>query len=262
MSQSLPPGQIVFWEGGSLWVGLNKVRSEMHAHHAIQIGLTFNGAAQLKTARDKDWVAYSGYIIPSRLAHAFQAPDTLVANLFCDPDSDIGRKLEARTKAGTILALTPEETASLVEPLKSAFLAGADRPALIDAAKSIMQEMASGVGFRHPVDPRIQQAVAHIHKSLAEPLTLADVAALVRLSEGRLRHLFVEQTGLHFRGYILWARLNRALELGFSGISWTEAAHAANFSDAAHLTRTCQRMYGFAPTLVQKGRTTQRPSSA
>jgi AraC family transcriptional regulator len=42
--------------------------------------------------------------------------------------------------------------------------------------------------------------------------------------------------------------LNRALSIGFSGGSWTEAAHAANFADSAHLTRTCRRMFGLAPT--------------
>lgn len=54
-----------------------------------------------------------------------------------------------------------------------------------------------------------------------------------------------------FRPYVLWTRLNRALELGVAGSSWTDAAHATNFADSAHLTRTCRRMYGLFPTSMR-----------
>jgi hypothetical protein len=36
----------------------------------------------------------------------------------------------------------------------------------------------------------------------------------------------------------------------FQGRSWTEAAHDAGFADAAHLTRTCRRMIGLAPSML------------
>jgi AraC-like DNA-binding protein len=74
------------------------------------------------------------------------------------------------------------------------------------------------------------------------------LAAAVHLSPGRFRHLFVTETGVSCKAYILWERLNVALALGFGGASWTEAAHAANFADSAHLSRTCRRMFGMAPT--------------
>jgi AraC family transcriptional regulator len=44
--------------------------------------------------------------------------------------------------------------------------------------------------------------------------------------------------------------LQRALEIGLEGGSWAEAAHAAAFADAAHLTRTFKRMWGIAPTAL------------
>jgi hypothetical protein len=40
-----------------------------------------------------------------------------------------------------------------------------------------------------------------------------------------------------------------SLSIGFSGGSWPEAAHAANFADSTHLTRTCRRKFGLAPPL-------------
>ncbi len=101
------------------------------------------------------------------------------------------------------------------------------------------------------VDPRIRRAFEEIDRRLDEPITLAEIASHVALSEERFRHLFVAETGVAFRPYILWARLNRALALGYSGRSWTEAAHAANFADSAHLTRTCRRMFGITPASIR-----------
>jgi AraC-like DNA-binding protein len=98
---------------------------------------------------------------------------------------------------------------------------------------------------------------------LAQPLTLEEVARHAGLSDGRFRHLFVEETGISFRAFLLWTRLNRALELGYGGASWTEAAHATNFADSPHLSRTMRRMYGLSPTsLRQQPPAAQRPLTA
>lgn len=80
--------------------------------------------------------------------------------------------------------------------------------------------------------------------------TLGLAAKVAGLSEGRFRHLFVEETGVAFRPYLLWTRLNHALALASSGVSLTEAAYAANFADSAHLTRTCRRMFGVLPSAL------------
>jgi len=81
---------------------------------------------------------------------------------------------------------------------------------------------------------------------LDTPVSLADAATHVGLSSGRARHLFVEQTGLPFRTYLLWQRLTKAVELFSSGTSLTDAAHGAGFSDSSHLSRTFRRMFGIA----------------
>jgi len=248
-----PAGKALFWEGGSLWIGLTNVRSDYHSHHAIQLGLALTGTAQFKTKADLDWVHYSGVLIPPNLQHTFQAPGELVANLFCEPESAVGRGIIRRLNSRGLTPLDAATAGELASELKQAFFAKADPDWLIAAAQRCFTNLVDGANFATPTDPRIERAVAEIHRRVDEPLTLGDVARAVRLSESRFRHLFVSETGLHFRGYLLWARLNRALQLGFSGGTWTEAAHAANFSDAAHLTRTCQRMFGFAPTHAQRG---------
>jgi AraC-like DNA-binding protein len=56
----------------------------------------------------------------------------------------------------------------------------------------------------------------------------------------------VESTGLPFRTYLLWLRLSKALELFSEGVSLTDAAHGAGFSDSSHLSRTFRRLFGIA----------------
>ena len=38
-----------------------------------------------------------------------------------------------------------------------------------------------------------------------------------------------------------------------AGESFSRAAHLAGFADAAHLSRTSKRMFGFAPTFMRIG---------
>ncbi|MFO0615927.1 MAG: AraC family transcriptional regulator [Polyangiaceae bacterium] len=88
--------------------------------------------------------------------------------------------------------------------------------------------------------------IAWTSARLDRPLSLGDVAQAIGLSEGRTRHLFVEQTGLSFRTFVLWLRLVRAVEMFSVGASLTDAAHGAGFADSAHLSRTFRRMFGIA----------------
>jgi AraC-like DNA-binding protein len=55
------------------------------------------------------------------------------------------------------------------------------------------------------------------------------------------------------RPYILWRRLIRVWELLAEGMPLSAASHAAGFADAAHLSRTNRRMFGFAPSALPRG---------
>jgi AraC-like DNA-binding protein len=110
-------------------------------------------------------------------------------------------------------------------------LAGAHRPAVVDA--------------------RVERTIRSLWQS-NRSVNLGEAAAKVALSPARFRHLFVEQTGQSFRSYQLWLRLQRAIEVISNGAAATDAAHAAGFSDAAHLTRTFRRMMGIALAFRRK----------
>lgn len=241
-------GRVIFWEGGSLWLALITGGNGLHLHHAVQISLPLSGTVLFSRSQSTDWVEYPGAVIAPDVPHAFQAPGRVVANILFEPESPAGRALLARYGTADISSLPAEEVARLVAPLARAYEANESDDELIRAAKGAIAALAGVERHAGATDPRVLRAIAYIRDHLDEPISLSSIADAVHLSPGRLRHLFVSETGVSCKAFVLWERLNVALSLGFGGTSWTEAAHAANFADSAHLSRTCRRMFGMAPT--------------
>ncbi|WP_331373160.1 helix-turn-helix transcriptional regulator [Sinorhizobium chiapasense] len=225
--------------------------AQLHRHHAIQLCIGFDGPIQFRGRPDAPWNSYLGALIAPDLAHEFRAPGRQVANMLFEPETPIGEALLERFSNGSIARIPGSLAADVSADLKAAWAAGASDQELASHAQALLSRLAGTASPRNKADPRILKCINWISHHLDGPLRLSEVAAVAGLSEGRFRHLFVAETGIAFRPYILWTRLNRALELGFGGTSWTEAAHAANFSDQAHLIRTCRRMLGLVPTSMR-----------
>jgi AraC family transcriptional regulator len=241
-------GRVIFWEGGSLWLALITGGNGLHLHHAVQISLPLSGTVRFSRSQGTDWVDYPGAVIAPDVPHAFQAPGQVVANILFEPESPAGRSLLARYGEDGITALPAAEVSRLAAPLAHAYEAEARDEELIGIAKGVIADLAGVEQRSAATDPRVLRAIEYIRGHLNEPISLTSIAEAVRLSPGRLRHLFVSETGVSCKAFVLWERLNVALALGFGGTSWTEAAHAANFADSAHLSRTCRRMFGMAPS--------------
>lgn len=244
-------GRVIFWAGGSLWIGRALAPGDLHSHHAIQVSIGLSDRVEFRTGAGAAWEHYGVAVIPPDLPHAFQAPGRMVANLFCAPESALGRGLLARFGSNAIVGLPAPDVAPHAAALLSAFDSMHADEELEEAALEALYALSGGPPAR-VADRRIVRAAAFIAANLAGPLPLETVARHVDLSAGRFRHLFVEETGISFRAYLLWTRLNRALELGFGATSWTDAAHATNFADSAHLSRTTRRMYGLAPSSIRQ----------
>ena len=256
-------GRVVFWEGGSLWLALITAPGSLHLHHAVQISLPLSGTVRFRRSQSTDWQDYPGAVIAPDLPHAFDAPERVVANILFEPESLAGRALIKKYGALGIATLAPRDTARLVGPIASAYAANAEDSELVSLAKAVIADLSGMPTGPGATDQRVLKVIEHIRSHIDERISLASLAAAVHLSPSRLRHLFAIETGVSCKSYILWERLNVALPLGFGGTSWTEAAHAANFADSAHLSRTCRRMFGLAPTAGRIERATQNaPVSA
>ncbi len=248
-------GRVIFWGGGSLWIGQAFAPIRLHSHHALQLCIGFDGPVQLRARPGANWDFFACAMIAPDIEHEFCAPGRLVANILLEPESIVGRSLMQRYGNSAIVAIAEGAASETIGNIRTAWASGADDDVLADVTGVSLNLLAGTEPLRKDGDFRIRKAMDWIARHLDEPLRLSEAAAVAGLSEGRFRHLFVSETGIAFRPYILWTRLNRALELGFGGVSWTEAAHAANFADQAHLTRTCRRMLGLVPSSLRIDRT-------
>ena len=245
-------GHFVPWDGGCLFIGGSGGVVPVHAHYAIQVAFGSVPGIRFRTGNLDPWVEYGGAIIPSRQPHAMDAlavqPSVV---LFVEPETRQGRALAERYLGDGIAAIPADTATALASPLFAAWREERSAPAVARAAERVIHALTGGVEPSIVSDARILRAVAHIRAHLDAQLSLDAVADVACLSPSRFRHLFVEQTGMALRPYILWRRFLRVWELLMDGQSLSSAAHAAGFADAAHLSRTSRSMFGFPPSAMQ-----------
>ena len=247
-------GRVYFWQGGSLWIGKGDGRAQRHAHHAHQISLPFDAPVLFRNEESGGWTEFSGAFVASDRAHELELHDVGIAQIFVEPETAEGRALARRFGDVAIAALPESERAQMAAMLRTAWDRGLSDPEMVATARTAVALLTAAPMTGSAVDARIARALALVRSRIRGPVRLADAAGAAALSPGRFRHLFVAETGAPFRSYVLWLRLNVAIERSMAGGSWTEAAHEAGFADSAHLTRTFKRMFGINPaTLVRTG---------
>lgn len=242
-------GRVLLWGGGSLWIGHAAGIGQVHAHHAIQVSLALSGRLKLRNASG-DWSEYLGAIVHPHHRHQFDGCGGSVAQLFVEPETVQGRALLATYPGGSIEPLPDTIVAPLIEILRRAYEQRVTDSALIAAGQQGVAILAGGIPFVLEVDPRITRVVEWLQARRGATVTLAEVARIAHLSPSRFRHLFMAQTGTSFRAYVLWLRIGSAIGAAMAGMSWTDAAQEWGFADSAHLSRTCRRMFGIAPTML------------
>ena len=245
-------GQYLPWDGGCLFIGRNTMPVPEHAHYALQIVFGSAPGVRLRASERDPWTAYDAAIVASRQPHTMDGTVVpLNAVLFVEPETHEGRALTERWLPNAGIAPLPERViAAARDAVYAAWLEQRDPRAVAEACRALIRTLTGGIGPITPTDERILRATAYINAHLERELTLDEVAGEACLSPSRFRHLFVEQTGMALRPYILWRRFLRAWELISTGASLSAAAHRAGFADAAHLTRTSRRTFGFPPSAM------------
>jgi len=244
-------GSFVSWNGGCLLIGREiGLVVPIHAHYAIQVAFGKVPGVAFRSSDRDEWRRYRGALIPSRQPHSMDARSVgMNAVMFVEPETREGRVINERYLADGI-AETPESASTAMAEVFVAWERG-DHEALVSACIGVIRALTGDVEPRVASDERILRVIAYINANLNGKLTLEEVAAQAFLSPSRFRHLFVEQVGMGLRPYVLWRRFLRVWELAMTGESMSQAAHAAGFADAAHLTRTARRMFGFPPTALR-----------
>ncbi|NUO65565.1 MAG: helix-turn-helix transcriptional regulator [Gemmatimonadaceae bacterium] len=244
--------QFVSWDGGCLFVSRGGGLVPVHAHYAIQLAFGSEHGLAFRPSENAEWTSYDGALIASRQPHSMDAagPRACVV-IFVEPETREGRALAELHGDEGIVALSAGQLGEAGPALFAAWREQHGLQAVADAAQRLIRSLTGTVAPSNVADERILRATSYIRSHIDEPLTLEKVAEVACLSPSRFRHLFVEETGMALRPYILWRRFLRVWELLMQGESLSSAAHAAGFADAAHLTRTSRTMFGFAPSMMR-----------
>lgn len=243
-------GDFVAWTGGCALIGEGSGPIALHSHYAIQLSIGSPSGLRVRFGGDGAWQPCAAALVPSRAAHSIDVNDCDWSSVvFIEPETAAGRAIAARLQ-GDLELLPRDRMATFVRRLEHAWRIER-RPQVVQAVCHAMVREVSGTPPREPSDPRVLMAVDYIAGHVDQPVSLADVAAVAHLSPGRFRHLFVQETGMPLRTYLLWRRLLHVWTLLVQGESLSSAAHAAGFADSAHLTRTSRAMFGLAPSALQ-----------
>ena len=150
--------------------------------------------------------------------------------------------------------MVPDAPLDLMVPALRSF---AEHPGQADdigaLVRGCVQGLKPGLAPARLLDSRVATVLDAIRASDDLRMSLDRAADLACLSRTRFAHLFKEQVGLPFSRYMLWRKLTRAMVAVASERTIAAAAHAADFADAAHLTRTFYQMVGMAPSALMRG---------
>lgn len=238
-------------EGLSVWVlevpdGFDE--AGFHAHHAIQLTFALSGELMLADA-DRE-VFGPAIAVAADARHRIEARG-LIGFIFVEPESPLGRTLATRLFADGPLAVIDDARFLTEAGRIAAAFDGLSRTDLLCLGQGAVASIVPLPTAATP-DARIARIIEQAWRHPDLPLAETAAAAGVHLSPSRLRHLFVEQTGLAFKTYLLWRRLVRALDTYSQGSSLTEAAHDAGFSDSAHFSRAFKRTFGAPATTLTR----------
>jgi AraC family transcriptional regulator len=242
-------GDFIAWPGGAIFVGEGSSQISPHAHYSIQCVIGLPQGLRLSIGRKEQWFDVPGALIPSRAMHTIDTSRCgWGAVMFIEPETVEGNAISQRLQRSHEV-LAEKEVARFAVKLEQAWRRERSREAVSTTCREWVRELAGTVA-PPPPDARVLAAIERISmRSGAEP-TLESLAAQAYLSPSRFRHLFVATVGMPLRTYLLWRRLLRAWEQQMLGDSITDAAHAAGFADAAHLSRTSRVMFGLPQSAV------------
>lgn len=111
---------------------------------------------------------------------------------------------------------------------------------------------ASHRGARGTATPLVQRVLNHLERHLDEPIQVARLAQVARLSESRFKSRFKAEIGVPPAEYWLRKKIERATEM-LKTRRVTEVAHALGFSSSQYFATAFKRYTLVSPSRFSKG---------
>ena len=143
-------------------------------------------------------------------------PEGRVTLLLVEPESRSGAKLRRLLGDRNAASLPPMPEALGELALMWENPPPADRE-VQDIGDRILERLLGRQQTELDLDPRIQRVLDWLAGADESGIALEEAASVACLSESRVSLLFVKETGLPFRTYVLWRRLMQAVQRKAAG---------------------------------------------
>lgn len=241
---------LISWQARALYLGpAFNLAAHRNAVAVLAMGLDAPLGIALDPANPAAGFTYcrTALIEPNQL-HLLDTPGAHYAFLYVDALSCDLPTLRARCRKRS--ATVSVDIASERELL--ALFAGMARNA--DGWRAASVGLANMLGLQPPAaDSRVRQVATLIRSAPGADTDAAGFAQAIGLSSSRFQHLFKAQTGVSFRRYRIWARLQATVEGVMAGKTLTAAALDAGFASSAHLSAAFKAMFGVSLTQLLGG---------
>lgn len=247
---NLQSAYLYLWLGKFLYIG-SSLQTKVHGHHAMQLAISTTQPFKMKLA--DSWEDFQAVLIRQDFQHECLLEDKHVFFLGIDPESAEAQALDMLFLKGEAFKRIPEAFVSQITGEVHRQLKENPSPECVSPLlDTFLRGLTGAVPVARSIDPRLVTVTEHIAGNLPGKMRVLDLANAACLSESRLIHLFKEEIGIPIRVYILWNRLIHAVYAIVQGVSLTEAALEAGFSDSAHFSRIFTRMLGASPSGLLK----------
>ncbi len=239
------PAQLFIWESRVFYLAQGVI-AEGHAHYNASLIVSGDHPFEIRTPEGSRKTLAA--LVSPNVYHELRAESSRMVILQIDPMSaEYAAVAERFGKAGICDVERPPEIPAAIDAISP------DCPSALAFVRMLLEKTAGYVERPHRKDERVERLVRllkdHITDDMPENVSVDEAARHVGLSADRLMHLFKEEMGLPIRRYVLWLKLRRAvMVMRTEKIRMTEAAHAAGFSDSAHMSRTFKEMFGIPPS--------------
>jgi len=227
------------------------LNTEYHSHHALQISLSLEGGMKIKC---EDHI-HSGNLVIVNSNHKHSINQSGVSLLLLiDSEQIEAHEIRCSKNLKDCYAESLEDN-KLNEIAKKLYKENADENYVYSFYYRMIESISDSVhDHNHNIDERIEEAISIVKSDVTKAYSPEYLADEVHLSLSRFQHLFKDETGTTLSKFLLWQRTLKAIFLIVQGLSFTDAAVEAGFSDGAHFSRLVKRNFGLTMSEIKKNK--------